>query len=370
MWPFNPYPRNGVVWLPDANGIRFEHSGVIFTEGPLQAADPRPTDDACAIEVYLRPAPADDDGNILTFSSDNNPEALLLRQWGETLIIYRHDPPHSPGPKFAQLDANDTLRAGKLELLTISSGAHGTAVYVDGKLVASAAHFRIHLDDLYRQIFIGNSPTNFQVWHGEIRGLAIYNGELSPAEAAAHYAYWSAAPPATGNSTTSIPIDSNAQDAGSVLARYTFRERSGGIIHSDVASAPPLNIPVHFSVPRKPMLDSPINEFQWDANYRRDVFENIVGFMPLGFVLGGFFALSRSRAQAILISTLCGGFLSFSIEFLQYYIPRRGSGWTDVITNTTGTLLGALIAHPELVRGALRLVNLSPRTRNRDANGN
>jgi VanZ family protein len=82
--------------------------------------------------------------------------------------------------------------------------------------------------------------------------------------------------------------------------------------------------------------------------------------MPLGFVLCGFFALSRSRGQAILISTLCGGFLSFSIEFLQYYIPERGSGWTDVVTNTTGTLLGALIAHPELVRFALRLVHLIP----------
>ena len=95
---------------------------------------------------------------------------------------------------------------------------------------------------------------------------------------------------------------------------------------------------------------------------------NIVGFLPLGFVLCGFFSLSRSRVQAILISTLCGGFLSFSIEFLQYYIPRRDSGWTDVVTNTTGTLLGALIAHPELVRTALRLVNLIPPKRNSEAN--
>ena len=102
------------------------------------------------------------------------------------------------------------------------------------------------------------------------------------------------------------------------------------------------------------MFTSVDKQFDWTANWRRDVFENIVGFMPLGFVLCGFFALSHSRGQAILISTLCGGFLSFSIEFLQYYIPWRDSGWTDVITNSTGTLLGALIAHPELVRAALR----------------
>jgi len=246
--------------------------------------------------------------------------------------------------------ADGVLRLDQLVLLTISSGPRGTSIYVDGRFANSDPHFRIWRGDLYRQIVLGNSPSNPHGWQGEIRGLAVYDDQVSPADAAAHYAEWS------GPSTVA-----RADDVSHLLARYDFRGHdSGTLIHREVGSAPPLTIPVHFFIPRKPMLDSVANELEWTARYRQDIFENIIGFVPLGFVLCGFFALSRPRGQAILISTLCGSFLSFSIEFLQYYIPERGSGWTDVVTNTTGTLLGALIAHPEFVRFGLRFLFLIP----------
>jgi VanZ family protein len=356
--PFNPYPRNGVAWLPDDNGIRFEHSAVILSEEPLLPPAGQATGEACAIEIYLRPADRNDSDQFLTFSSDDNPDAVFLRQWRESLLINKSRPIHTHGTKLLEFDVEGVLRIGQLVLLTISSGSHGTTVYADGKVAGNDPHFRILPDELYRQIVMGNSPTSFQVWHGEIRGLAIYDAEVSPAEAARHYAEWSSA--------SSSPA-ATATDVNHLLARYNFSERSGNTIRSEVASAPPLLIPAHFFIPRKRRLDSVINQFEWTERYRFDVFENIVGFMPLGFVLCGFFALSRPRGQAILISTLCGGFLSFSIEFLQYYIPRRDSGWTDVVTNTTGTLLGALVAFPLLVCGALRLVNLIPPRRNNDA---
>jgi VanZ family protein len=350
LWPFNPFPPNGVSWLANANGIRFERSGVVFSNDALQAPPTHPAGDACAIEIYVLPEANDDSGNLLTFSSADNPDAIFLRQWRESLVVYRSiSGPH--GHTLVEFDANDSMRAGKLVLLTVSSGPHGIAVYVDGKIAAGAERFRIPRQELYRQIFMGNSPSNFQVWHGEVRGLAIYDQEVSPADAAKHYADWS-----SGSQSS----ESVSSDANHIVARYDFHERSGDVIHSEFGSAPPILIPAHFSVPRKAMLDSVVNEFDWSANYRKDVIQNILGFMPLGFVLCGFFALSRSRSHAVLISTFLGGLLSLTVESLQYYIPRRDSGWTDVITNTTGTLLGALIARPELVRGALRLVRLIP----------
>ena len=358
LWPFNPHPINGVSWLTDANGISFGRTGVVYGNEPLKAPADSPAGDACAIEVYLRPRTGDASGNFLTFSSTDNPEAVFLRQWHESLIVKRSILGSGWGRKLVEFDADDTMHAGKLVLLTVSSDSNGITVYADGKLAASAGDFRIRRDELYGEIFMGNSPSNFQVWHGEVRGFAIYDREVSPADAAAHYAEWSSG----SQSPTGLA------DANHLLTRYDFRERGGGVIHSDIASAPPILIPVHFSVPRKAMLDSVVNEFDWSANYLIDVVQNIIGFMPLGFVLCGFFALSRPRGQAIMISTFFGSLLSFTIEYLQYYIPRRDSGWTDVITNTTGTLLGALIARPELVRGALRLVRLIPPNRDLEAN--
>jgi VanZ family protein len=359
LWPFNPFPPNGVSWLPDASGVRFQHSGVIYSDGQLKSPATQPAGDACAIEIYLRPiAPRDDAGNFLTFSSDDNPDAVFLRQWRDVLLVDRARPLHVSGPRFTEFDVDHALRAGHPTLVTVSSGPQGTAVYIDGKLAGGAGHFQIPRSELYRQIVLGNSASDFQVWHGELYGLAVYDGEISPSDAAAHFATWSAGSAAP----------SNAADASHVIARYDFRGRSGNTVSSEVASAPLLIIPAHFSISHKALLASPIDEFEWTASWRKDVIENILGFMPFGFVLCGLFALSRPRGQAILMATLVGGLLSLSVESLQYYIPRRDSSLTDVMTNTTGTLLGALIAHPALVRTALRIAFLIPWKRKSEAN--
>jgi glycopeptide antibiotics resistance protein len=64
--------------------------------------------------------------------------------------------------------------------------------------------------------------------------------------------------------------------------------------------------------------------------------------------------------QAILNATLVGASLSFAVEILQAYIPRRFSGTTDIITNTLGALLGAAITNPSLIRKILRSLKLLP----------
>ncbi|MGC1907016.1 MAG: VanZ family protein [Candidatus Acidiferrum sp.] len=366
LWPFNPHPKNEVAWLPDANGIRFGYGGVAFTQTALRPQPGTAAATGCAIEMLLSPATNDDKATtILTFSAENNPEGVTLRQWRSNLLVFRTSRGGPLKGELAESDIFGILQTKRFVLVTISSGPQGTTFYADGKGVSEAPRFRVLPTDLYRQIVMGSSPTNFQSWQGQVRGLAVYDTELTAAEVSAHYADWITGD-AVGTATDAARRD---HDLNHAVARYGFSERSGGEVHSEVASAPPITIPQYFTLPRKPMLDNPVNEFDASKMWVRDVVDNIIGFMPLGFVLGGYFALSRSRGMAILVATLCGGFLSFTIEFLQYYIPRRGSGWTDVITNSTGTLLGALLARPQLVWAALRLVNLVPSKKRREATG-
>lgn len=75
-----------------------------------------------------------------------------------------------------------------------------------------------------------------------------------------------------------------------------------------------------------------------------DGFLNILLFIPFGFGLGEKLReRGRSKKTAFLIVWMCGALLSYSVELLQIYIPLRDSGWGDVITNSSGAAIGALM---------------------------
>ena len=230
-------------------------------------------------------------------------------------------------------------------LVTISSGSNGTTVCLDGQLAESFAGFKISGSEPSGEIVLGTSPTAYYPWPGELRGLAIYSKALTPADAFRHYKQW------TGPS-------GSAPDRDGAIARYAFAEASGHEVHNEAASGPNLGIPVTFSVPHKSLLQSVAKQFSADWRYAIDVLKNIAGFVPLGLVVCAYFGWKRSRWKAILITTVTCGMLSFVIEVLQYYIPRRDSGTTDIITNTVGAALGAVLMQAGPVRRLLLLAKL------------
>ena len=68
---------------------------------------------------------------------------------------------------------------------------------------------------------------------------------------------------------------------------------------------------------------------------------NILLFVPFGFGLSQKLReKGRSQTAILLFTTLAGAFLSYCIEFAQIYIPTRDSGWEDVFTNATGSMVG------------------------------
>ena len=68
-----------------------------------------------------------------------------------------------------------------------------------------------------------------------------------------------------------------------------------------------------------------------------DAILNLCLFIPLGFALGW---NSRSPAKAVCLGLL----LSITVEMAQMWIPGRDPSLTDIIFNTAGTAVGALIA--------------------------
>ena len=75
-----------------------------------------------------------------------------------------------------------------------------------------------------------------------------------------------------------------------------------------------------------------------------DVFLNVLGYMPLGF-LAVLAAYPRLRgAPGLAFGVACSALASFVLESLQVYLPTRTASNLDLIANTAGGALGAFAA--------------------------
>ena len=66
---------------------------------------------------------------------------------------------------------------------------------------------------------------------------------------------------------------------------------------------------------------------------------NVIGFMPLGFLLAW-----KQKRSRIALALMIGFALSLTIELIQPLIPGRDSSIVDLASNSTGALLGAVTA--------------------------
>jgi VanZ family protein len=74
-----------------------------------------------------------------------------------------------------------------------------------------------------------------------------------------------------------------------------------------------------------------------------DIVVNILGYVPLGFVLVPALIDRSGRLGAVLLAVLLGALLSFSIETTQNFLPSRVASNLDLGNNILGTLIGALL---------------------------
>jgi VanZ family protein len=90
----------------------------------------------------------------------------------------------------------------------------------------------------------------------------------------------------------------------------------------------------------KPAGNGPLLQFSFELGVGRrwlaDGILNLCLFVPFGLALGW---NARSPAKAI----FCGLLLSTTVELAQMWIPGRDPSLSDIIANTTGTIVGALI---------------------------
>jgi VanZ family protein len=349
LWPFNPFPANHLTWIKEGNGLEFAGEAILVSRGPFDFSGPDWS--SITLELWLRPGVnATDTLTVFAIYTPENPGQFRMMQY-RNLLLVRWGRKGEGAP--SDIAIGETLFANAPVFVTIASGPNGTWVYSNGKPARQFPRCVLSGRDLSGQFIIGTSPINSRTWPGELRGLAVYGAELSPAEVLDHYEKWTSGRQAElirGSAPTTL---------------FDFHERAGKTIHDLAGNTPDLFIPRHYFVPHKPVLQAPWDEYRSSrastASTTADVALNIAGFVPLGFLFSAFLWSTTRSKRPVSTAILVGALISFTIELLQAYIPDRSSGMTDVLTNTFGTALGAVPCGFEKVRAVLAKLGLARR---------
>ena len=329
FWPFRVHPKNRVNWLGNEPGLRFAGAGIVLSSKQFELPDSG-TPAGVSLEIWLTPSQEQYSTALLAVSSSVNPNQFRLRQDGDALLVFEEPLPTSRHSGSTALWVLHAFHAHQRSFIAISSGAHGTTVYVDGVPTKRSSTFRVTDKDFSGQLIVGSAPDAYDTWRGEFLGMALFGCELTQAQVSAHYQAWLHGRP---------ELLKNDQPA----ALYVFREGAGNIVHDQTPAGSDLVIPPSFRIPFKPFLKAPWREFHFNRSYLRDVFINVSGFVPFGFFFCMYFSLGETSRKTVLATIVLGAVFSLTIEVLQWYIPMRDSGTTDIVTNTLGTALGAML---------------------------
>ncbi len=327
---------NGVEWLSDRPGIRFSEYGIAYTspyvETELVGKD---VTSNFTIEIVLAPAVLDGDGFsfVWVIHSGRDSDQLVMGQYRSWFIIMNGDD-YNHSRKIKRISAIAALRPHEKHFVTITVGPEGSRIYIDGRLdkTKNDLSLKIPVGDKVRLV-VGNSISVKHSWRGDIFGMAIYPHTLSESEVALHFGKW----------TRSQNFSFAEKDNPSIL--YIFDEKTGTMAIDHSGGDRPLHILPTAKVLKRQFLVPPRggrNLKKWNIN---DIVINLLGFIPLGFVLsatldkiGGIF---RKRT-AFLTAMACFA-VSLFIETVQTTIPSRNSDLLDLVFNTAGGLIGAVV---------------------------
>jgi VanZ family protein len=202
----------------------------------------------------------------------------------------------------------------------VRSENHVLALFVDGvpaKTRPGVAFSLLPDKQVPAWVVLGNSPSGENPWKGDLLSLSFYPEALTPGD-----------------------IESGRT---SPVIRYGFSEGSSAVCRGGADPRYDIVIPSVFRAPKKGILVPPWRVQKFDRSFWKDVFVNILGFIPFGFAVYAWARKGGERKVAIAMGTtlLLGAAISLFIELLQVHLPTRDSSLTDVMNNVLGTFIGA-----------------------------
>ena len=325
--PFGAVP-NEVSWLPTGNGLRFGYYATIIATAPFTPKFAE-TGVGWSVELWLEPGLTNDTSTLITFDGPVNGRRVALHQYNRDLGIEYETGGPPAGGRTVNWYVAHVFEKDSPVFLAITGNAQGSKAYVNGSLAGMSDTAVVDVARTGRMV-VGTATDSNDSWSGILRGLALYQSQLSAAAVARDYDSW-----------TGIPARPESGVGEGAVAQYLFAENHGQVVRNQITGGPDLFIPAKYLLLHQRMLQPLWREFNNSPGYRKDALINLAGFVPYGFLLCGYFAGARTRPYAVLAAIVIGVAVSLTIEIVQSYLPTRDSSSSDLLANALGTVLGA-----------------------------
>ncbi|HVU09317.1 MAG TPA: VanZ family protein [Verrucomicrobiae bacterium] len=339
FWPFDFRPLNRVNWPANQSGLQFGNNGIAYDPIPLAFSESNETNAGAAdfsaeIRLAADSEPDDDVFNILTIYNSDLPDDFVFCQWKHE-FLFRAAITHPFVHHISEIGISDALPLGKTHFIAIRGGAVGTDLFLDGSPKGHFPGFVLRPNALDGQLILGNDDSGKHSWSGRLFGLALFNRRLDTAEIAAHRELWT-----SGNAR-------QLTNAPGLTALYLFDEGGGQQVKDLSGNRHRVVIPEIFQPLHRRVLIPPWKDLAYNntPDYS-DIAVNILGFIPFGFCFSIYRrAVAPNRQTTNFLFVMLAGFaISLTIELIQVWLPNRTSSMTDLLTNTTGTLIGVMLA--------------------------
>lgn len=333
LWPYTFRLLNHVSLDNNKHCLIFDHLSQAFIQYSfLNKNSTFANENSFSLELVVKPAyfTSSHISRIISVS-DKKDEMFFIGQWKKGLVVrYRND-----SKKNVETGKDNVLTKKNPVFISFVKYNDTIQLFVNGKIIAEKAVLfpnapNKHINFLF---VIGNSSKGNQQWNGELYALAAFNKRLSQQEIERHYKLWGINRNYSQLSDESVLFYSFDHQFQRIYKNGSLKGGSGE-----------LTIPSRLSQLQKDFLVPPWIDFRWEKNYAVDVIQNLLAFIILGVLATASFSyLHLKRNVLISISTLNSFLISITIESLQTYLPTRTSQLSDLILNTAGGFLGALI---------------------------
>jgi len=323
LWPMNFCEDNHAA-VNHSDGLILSHPSTVYSKEPPEKLLNLQEFTIC-IDMSSDFAPSKGFGTILSYALDYERVNFLVGQWRSGIELRIASDDHA---RPISIGRREVFTKGTDSWFAISYDGAAMSLYQDGEKIASRRIGPITFSSWNKSypLIIGSDASGRSSWKGAIRSVAIFDRALREDEF--------------------IDIPGRLQEL-SPLVCYDYTNMDDTTI-IDCGTPPPAHLTIpHRLIPyQRAFLELPSMKdvrFPWGI---LDITINLIGFVPLGFLISLYIGReSSSHTRSILISIAAGFMVSFIIEISQAYLSSRSSSMLDLINNTVGSGLGALLYH-------------------------